>query len=260
MISFDLRGTLDYRETSYKIHLEVSSETPEAPVEVERDWRLVVPPNEWKQAIPVTRGAMEAILEMALRLGLVHRLDEEAKKLYVGGPEGLPPADPDEEPGEGILYPSGVRFPVVEPIAEEVQLYAAAEDAVAAPLVLPDLSVKVSQHFKAGEFMPKDSSYQYLRLSPALVKLVEDIRSQITGPLTINSGYRPPIYNAAVGGVPRSTHIDGLAADISAAETPVAELHEIAERLVGDRGGVGFYPYQEFVHVDLRGEKARWTS
>lgn len=40
------------------------------------------------------------------------------------------------------------------------------------------------------------------------------IRERFGAPIIVNSGYRCPSLNKAVGGVPKSRHQDGLAADI----------------------------------------------
>ncbi len=110
-----------------------------------------------------------------------------------------------------------------------------------------------------GELMPHDPSYRYIRVAPALVVLLEQIRAELGGfPLQVNSGYRPPAYNALVGGVPDSAHLDGLAADLSSLHVSFERLAAAADRLVGDRGGVGVYYGSQFVHVDLRGQRARW--
>lgn len=50
-----------------------------------------------------------------------------------------------------------------------------------------------------------------------LVRLVADVLEpmrEITGPLRVNSAYRSKEVNAAVGGVPTSQHVLGLAADV----------------------------------------------
>lgn len=44
--------------------------------------------------------------------------------------------------------------------------------------------------------------------------LMEQVRDLLGGhPLKVNSWYRSPILNAAIGGSPRSRHMDGLAVD-----------------------------------------------
>lgn len=51
-----------------------------------------------------------------------------------------------------------------------------------------------------------------LRVADAL----EQIRALVGGPITVSSGYRCQVLNAAVGGAANSAHLQGLAADISA--------------------------------------------
>lgn len=131
----------------------------------------------------------------------------------------------------------------------------------AAPLLAARVDDPLSRHFRAGEFFPHDPSYRYLRVSPELVRRLEEIRQALGGqPLTIHSAYRPPAYNQAVGGVSNSTHIDGLAADISVVGVSTERLHQVADQVIGDGGGVGYYPAQQFVHIDVRGHRARWTG
>jgi uncharacterized protein YcbK (DUF882 family) len=72
----------------------------------------------------------------------------------------------------------------------------------------------------------------------------------IIGPVTYNSAYRSPEYNASVGGVQDSQHMKGLAVDISRAsykETP-QQLIDIAVGL----GFTGIGIYDGFVHLDAR--------
>lgn len=53
-----------------------------------------------------------------------------------------------------------------------------------------------------------------------LIKLVENVldplRELYGKPIKVNSGYRSPIVNAAIGGAKNSEHITGCAADITA--------------------------------------------
>lgn len=58
-------------------------------------------------------------------------------------------------------------------------------------------------------------------------------------------------YNREVGGVSNSTHIDGLAADIYCDGLSTEALYDICLKVIGPRGGVGYYPKSGFVHVDL---------
>jgi len=47
---------------------------------------------------------------------------------------------------------------------------------------------------------------------------LEQIRALLNAPMSINSGYRSPAVNSAVGGVADSAHLSGYAADFTAAQ------------------------------------------
>ena len=64
----------------------------------------------------------------------------------------------------------------------------------------------------------------------ALVDHVLDpARERLGMPITVNSGYRCPAHNKAVGGVKNSQHLKGEAADITCADNK--RLAEIIEQL-----------------------------
>lgn len=74
----------------------------------------------------------------------------------------------------------------------------------------------------------------------------------------INSAYRCPSHNAAVGGVPNSQHVQGCAADVDATRWGVEGLALLAEQAGAD--GIGKYEGDGFVHIDTRKEWARWDG
>ncbi|TCO68500.1 YcbK family protein [Rhodovulum euryhalinum] len=83
---------------------------------------------------------------------------------------------------------------------------------------------------------------------PALDRL-QALRDRLGKPLIVRSAYRSPGHNRAVGGAPRSKHMDGAAFDIAMANhDPVA--FEAAAREVGFLG-FGYYPRSGFMHIDL---------
>lgn len=92
-------------------------------------------------------------------------------------------------------------------------------------------------------------------IDPALLDLLHGLRGR-TGtrrPFQIISGYRSPATNRMLhersGGVAtKSLHMSGQAIDIRLADVPLATLRDAALTL--GRGGVGFYPGSDFVHVD----------
>lgn len=55
-----------------------------------------------------------------------------------------------------------------------------------------------------------------VRLQNLIVQLLDPIREKWGAPIIVNSGYRCPLLNKKVGGVPTSQHVKGEAADITA--------------------------------------------
>ena len=93
-------------------------------------------------------------------------------------------------------------------------------------------------------------------IDPQLFDLLFRVRQQLgcADPFQVISGYRCPATNAMLqatreGGVARrSLHMDGRAIDIRLAGVSVTDLRDAALSL--GLGGVGFYPREQFVHVD----------
>jgi uncharacterized protein YcbK (DUF882 family) len=69
----------------------------------------------------------------------------------------------------------------------------------------------------------------------------------------VMSGYRSPATNALLrsrsrGVASHSMHLEGRALDLRLPGVPLSRLRDLALDL--GRGGVGFYPASDFVHVD----------
>lgn len=116
-------------------------------------------------------------------------------------------------------------------------------------------------YFDTKEFESKDgqpSPYGETVVHRELIVRLNAIRSRFGKPIIVNSGYRSPEHNKAVGGVKNSFHVQGLAADVRPEDLKdLPELQKIADEL-NPHGGVGFY--NTFVHVDVRGVKSRWDN
>ena len=84
-----------------------------------------------------------------------------------------------------------------------------------------------------------------------LVSLVEEVlepvRERLGRPIIVNSGYRCPIHNAAVGGVANSQHLRGEAADLHCYDN--RRLARIIVEL-GKFDQVILYP--TFVHISFK--------
>ncbi len=130
------------------------------------------------------------------------------------------------------------------------------------------MSADYPPNFKPSEFYCKCdlASCDGLPPSPAATRhlawSLQVIRNAIGVPLKINSAYRCPGHNEAVGGAPNSQHLKGTAADLKPLGCSPDELHEVIESLVDGKqipsGGLGLY--NSFVHYDIRPGKARWNG
>ena len=155
-------------------------------------------------------------------------------------------------------------------------------------------ATRVSPNFVLGQFVSKQSQPypKYLVLRTDLLLKLENILAALnksgraTDGFVIMSGYRTPWYNELIGNVPYSRHVWGGASDLYIDENPKdgvmddlngdgkvnrADAQWLADfindmsrrRVFGRRiGGLGVYgansAHGPFVHVDVRGERARW--
>lgn len=153
---------------------------------------------------------------------------------------------------------------------------------------------RLTPNFRLGQFVSKQAEGypKYVVLRRGLLLKLENILTQLnrqgmaTEGLVIMSGYRTPYYNRAIGNVQYSRHVWGGAADIYIDQKPrdgrmddldgngridradAGWLADFISRLsnqgaFGPRiGGLGIYGPNAargpFVHVDVRGNRARW--
>jgi len=154
----------------------------------------------------------------------------------------------------------------------------------------------ISPHFKLKEFICKQASGypKYIVLRERLLLKLELILQKVNekgyhcNTFHIMSGYRTPYYNKAIGDVKYSRHIYGGAADIFIDENPedgmmddlnkdgkidykdAVIIYDIIDAMYGRPwyeifiGGLGRYrrttSHGPFVHVDVRGFRARWGT
>ncbi len=94
------------------------------------------------------------------------------------------------------------------------------------------------------------------RMDPQVFDLLHGVQQALgsTGTFEVISGYRCPATNTLLrrtrgGGVAtHSLHMEGRAIDVRLTGVPLADLRDAAQSLRG--GGVGFYPREQFVHLD----------
>jgi uncharacterized protein YcbK (DUF882 family) len=96
------------------------------------------------------------------------------------------------------------------------------------------------------------------RMSVKLVELLDAVEDKLGKKgLTLLSGYRTPKHNGKVpGAAKRSLHMLGWAADIKVPGYSSTKVKKIGQKLAV--GGVGYYPYKGFTHLDV-GKTKYWV-
>jgi uncharacterized protein YcbK (DUF882 family) len=93
------------------------------------------------------------------------------------------------------------------------------------------------------------------------IKLIEALQKlrDITGKtITVTSGWRCPNHSLSKAS-PTSQHVKGIAADIRIKGLTVKQMYEAALMVPEfEDGGIGLYT-ENFIHVDVRDGKARWS-
>lgn len=116
----------------------------------------------------------------------------------------------------------------------------------------------MTKNFDKSEFTCK-CGCGFNIISPKLVNALQVLRDIIKLPIIINCGCRCAKHNVEIGGVKNSQHMLGTAADIRCKNLSPKELKKFAEQIPEfNNGGIGLY--KTFLHVDVRGNKARWDG
>jgi putative chitinase len=120
-----------------------------------------------------------------------------------------------------LSAPAGAAPKVVAPVAAKP---AAAPAPVAAAVGKVSADMQLSEHFNLKEFTKSETairkridntpnSVHATNLKAVCEKILEPVRKHFGKPVRINSGYRGPALNAAVGGSSKSQHCNGEAVD-----------------------------------------------
>lgn len=113
------------------------------------------------------------------------------------------------------------------------------------------------RHFTPAEIACRGTGM--VMLTPASIdalQRLDQLRDAMGHPLLVNSGYRSPEHNRAVGGAKASNHMKGIAFDIAMTNVDPHRFEREAARL--GFNGIGLYPPQKpsgarnFIHIDTR--------
>lgn len=125
--------------------------------------------------------------------------------------------------------------------------------------------MQLSKNFTLNEFACKCTKCQAniggTTINMRLVNAVQAYRDLVNKPVEILSGYRCPEYNKAIGGVGHSEHTTGEAVDLRVRGLSLKAQYEAALKIDAlNKSGIGVYPSEGFIHVDVnRTKPARWA-
>jgi peptidoglycan hydrolase-like protein with peptidoglycan-binding domain len=125
-----------------------------------------------------------------------------------------------------------------------------------------DFNQPISDYFTVGEATNFDPQRVPTNLTIQknillLAKELDKVREAWGSPISVNSWYRPPSVNKAVGGVRNSQHLTGKAADIRPKQGDVLAFQSWLDKRWGK--ALGYGAKRGFVHVDLRPGNIRWN-
>lgn len=116
--------------------------------------------------------------------------------------------------------------------------------------------MKLTENFNLSEFESKDGAEMPQEVLINITKLacnLQRLRDALNRPIRINSGYRSPSHNEAIGGVKNSQHTKGKAADIVVEGLSPKRVKRAIESLILEgemlQGGIGLY--DTFIHYDI---------
>jgi uncharacterized protein YcbK (DUF882 family) len=133
------------------------------------------------------------------------------------------------------------------------------------------LTYRIGDHYqrsalkRLNHFLRDFRTGDVMAIDPKLFDLLHDVKERLghgDGVIEIIGGYRSPRTNAMLrrtsSGVARkSLHMTGQAVDIRLAGAATRRIRDAAVQL--GRGGVGYYPKSDFVHLDT-GRVRRWGA
>ena len=118
-------------------------------------------------------------------------------------------------------------------------------------------STMLSEHFSLEEM--KCPHCVECLIKPEFLVALEQLRALGPEPIIIHDAYRCREHNEQVGGVPNSEHLQGIAADLNISGLTLQQMYDRAIQVPAfDNGGIGVYD-TDFIHVDSRSGKARWS-
>ena len=110
------------------------------------------------------------------------------------------------------------------------------------------------KYFKLKEFDSPDEPGSGKHMNKEIVHMLDAVRKKFGKPIKINSGYRTVARNKKIDGVADSSHLKGLAADISCSNSVDRfKLLNLLLEVGFNRIGIA----KSFIHVDIDKNKSQ---
>ena len=110
------------------------------------------------------------------------------------------------------------------------------------------------KYFKLKEFDSPDEPGSGKHMNKEIVHMLDAVRKKFGKPIKINSGYRTVARNKKIGGVADSSHLKGLAADISCSNSVDRfKLLNLLLEVGFNRIGIA----KSFIHIDIDKTKSQ---
>jgi uncharacterized protein YcbK (DUF882 family) len=151
------------------------------------------------------------------------------------------------------VSPGAIRRPSGQEGRFELELVNTGEKMeVAMDLATGELDAASYKHLR--HFMRCQRTGAETPLDPRLIDLLYRLSQRTHQRILVVSGFRAPMFSTA----DLSYHTRGMAADIRIPGMTPLMVRDLAEAM--GVGGLGYYPTSQFVHVDVRTERARWID
>ena len=116
------------------------------------------------------------------------------------------------------------------------------------------MNIRLSRNFVLSEFNCPCGNCQTTveDISMNLIYKLQQLRDKFKLPIKIASGYRCREHNLAIGGAPKSQHMQGKAVDIDTKHLSAHDKHRLIQFIfsLGAFGGVGIGAGK--IHIDVR--------
>jgi uncharacterized protein YcbK (DUF882 family) len=109
------------------------------------------------------------------------------------------------------------------------------------------------RYFNYSEFDSPDVQGSGQLMDKNLLEMLDEVRDKFDKPIHINSGFRTPAHNESVGGKSDSSHLKGLAVDISCKRS--SDRFDLINCLL-DVGFSRIGIASSFIHADIDPDKS----